>query len=69
MFFQCKFLGVRSIDADNIFPGAFSGGATPVPIPNTEVKLTRADGIDTAGYRESRSVPGLYDASLYIKEA
>ena len=50
-------------------PGAFSGGATPVLIPNTEVKPARADGIDTAGYRESRSVPGLYDASLYIKEA
>ena len=66
MFFQCKFLGVRSLNADNIFPGAFSGGVTPVPIPNTEVKLTRADGIDTAGYRESRSVPGLYHATLYI---
>ena len=39
--------------------GAFSGGVTPVPIPNTEVKPTRADGSDTAGYRESRSVPGV----------
>ena len=40
--------------------GAYSGGVTPVLIPNTEVKTTRADGIDTAGYRESRSVPGIF---------
>ena len=32
--------------------------ATPVPIPNTEVKLLRADGTWTAGSRESRSSLG-----------
>ena len=40
------------------FPGDHSVEATPVPIPNTEVKLYRAD--DTAGVIlwESRSLPG-----------
>ena len=33
-------------------------GVTPVPIPNTEVKLLRADGTWTAGSRESRSSLG-----------
>jgi hypothetical protein len=27
-----------------MFPGGFSGGETPVPIPNTEVKPSSADG-------------------------
>ena len=40
------------------FPGGFSGGATPDPIPNSEVKPTRADGTDRASDRESRSLPG-----------
>ena len=44
--------------------GAFSGGATPVLIPNTEVKPARADGSDTAGYRESRSVPDIFKPYL-----
>ena len=29
--------------------GADGGGATPVPIPNTAVKPTNADGTETAG--------------------
>ena len=42
------------------FPGDHSVEATPVPIPNTEVKLYRAD--DTAGVTlwESRSLPGFF---------
>ena len=40
------------------FPGGFSGGATPDPIPNSEVKLTRADGTSRASDWESRSPPG-----------
>ncbi len=41
------------------FSGGYSGEVTPVPIPNTEVKLPRAD--DTAPVRvwESRSPPGI----------
>ena len=45
--------------------GAFSGRATPVPIPNTEVKTARADGIETAGFRESRSVPNILNHYLF----
>ena len=39
-------------------PGGITGGATPVPIPNTEVKPSKAD--DTAAVRqwESRTLPG-----------
>ena len=38
--------------------GGNDGEATPVPIPNTEVKLSGVDGTRTAGSRESRSPPG-----------
>ncbi len=46
-------------------PGGLTGGATPVPIPNTEVKPSKAD--DTAAVRqwESRTLPG-YKKSLLI---
>ena len=45
-------------------PGGFTGGATPVPIPNTEVKPSKAD--DTAAVRqwESRTLPGYNKGSL-----
>ncbi len=41
------------------FPGDFSGGATPVPIPNTEVKPSSADGTARATLWESRALPGM----------
>ena len=41
-----------------VFPGGNSGEATPVPIPNTEVKLSRADGTAGATLWESRTLPG-----------
>ncbi len=41
------------------FSGDYTGGATPVPIPNTEVKPSRAHGTARATARESRSSPGL----------
>ena len=44
------------------FPGGFSGGATPDPIPNSVVKPTRADGTSRASDWESRSLPGLFFA-------
>ena len=39
-------------------PGGHAGGVPPVPIPNTEVKPSKAD--DTAAVRqwESRTLPG-----------
>ena len=43
--------------------GGNDGEATPVPIPNTEVKLSSVDGTWTAGSWESRSPPGI-DSSI-----
>src|SRR6478609_3631143 len=43
-------------DAQN--PGDSSGEATPVPIPNTEVKLSSAEDTERAAFRENRSSPG-----------
>ncbi len=49
-------------DSYQHIPGDHAGGATPVPIPNTEVKPSRAD--DTAAVRlwESRALPGSSEA-------
>src|SRR5215204_5716895 len=44
-------------DADK--PGDSGGEATPVPIPNTEVKLSSAEDTERAAFRENRSSPGL----------
>ena len=43
-------------DARN--PGDTSGEAIPVPIPNTEVKLSSAEDTERAAFRENRSSPG-----------
>ena len=43
-------------DATN--PGDSGGGATPVPIPNTEVKPSSAEDTERAAFRENRSSPG-----------
>ena len=40
--------------------GGYIGGVTPVPIPNTEVKPTRADGTAREAVWESRSLPHLF---------
>ena len=37
--------------------GGFAGGATPDPIPNSEVKPSRADGTARSSVWESRSPP------------
>ncbi len=39
-------------------PGDSSGEATPVPIPNTEVKLSSAEDTERAAFRENRPSPG-----------
>src|SRR5207247_6286277 len=44
----------------NQFPGGHRRGVTPVPIPNTEVKLSTADGTAWETAWESRSLPGLF---------
>ena|GEM_PF-2644428 len=40
--------------------GGHSGGVTPVPIPNTEVKPTSADGTWEETPWESRSPPNFF---------
>ena len=42
----------------NYFPGAYRERATPVPIPNTEVKTFIADGTAWVAVWESRTPPG-----------
>ena len=44
--------------------GSDSGGATPVPIPNTEVKPSSADGTAWVTVRESRTLPEFFQALL-----
>lgn len=44
--------------------GGYSGKVTPVPIPNTEVKLTHADGTVPATEWQSRSPPSLNTNTL-----
>ena len=46
-------------ESDIKVSGGDSGEATPDPIPNSEVKLSRADDTAFAGRWESRSPPGL----------
>ena len=41
-------------------PGDSSGEATPVPIPNTAVKLSSAEDTERAAFRENRSSPGFF---------
>ena len=50
-------------------PGGLTGGVTPVPIPNTEVKPSKAD--DTAAVRqwESRTLPGYKKGPLVERSA
>ena len=50
------------IVADNL--GGHSGGVTPDPIPNSEVKPSSADGTARETVWESRTPPGIkYKAS------
>jgi hypothetical protein len=42
------------------FPGGHRRGVTPVPIPNTEVKPSTADGTAWETAWESRSLPGFF---------
>ena len=50
-----------------ISSGAYTGGETPVPIPNTVVKPSRADGTRELPPWESRSVPGDFFIAKFIK--
>ena len=49
-------------------PGGDTGGATPLPIPNRDVKPSRADGTVLVTAWESRSLPG-FSFGLFVARA
>jgi hypothetical protein len=51
---------VSSIQYPVFFLGDNSGGVTPVPIPNTAVKTSCADGTSRATSWESRTLPRIF---------
>ena len=57
----CSCLALRFIlfSTSDILVGAYGNEVTPVPIPNTEVKLIRVDDTWLATARETKSVPTL----------
>ena len=54
----------EGMDDDENISGDDNGEAPPVPIPNTEVKLSSADGTWMEASWESRSLPGGLRSSL-----
>jgi hypothetical protein len=46
--------------SSSLFLGDNSGGVTPVPIPNTAVKPSSADGTSRATSWESRTLPRFF---------
>ena len=50
-------------------PGGRTGGATPVPIPNTEVKPSKADATAAVRQWESRTLPGYNKGPLVERSA
>ncbi len=58
LFFELAFTICDCTDKA-IYFGGDSGEVTPVPIPNTEVKLFCADGTARATVWESRELPEL----------
>ena len=56
-FFTSEY--VPALGGDNEFPGDYTGGETPDPIPNSEAKPVQADGSPLG---ESRSSPGIIKA-------
>ena len=55
------------VDLGVWFSGLISERATPVPIPNTEVKPFSAEGTARAAVWESRTRPGFYSKRLQQK--
>ena len=45
-----------------VHPGDHGGGVTPVPIPNTAVKPSSADGTARVAWWESRTLPGFFSS-------
>ena len=59
----CKTDSVKSV------PGGHTGGAPPVPIPNTEVKPSKADATAAARQWESRTLPGYNKSPMTEKSS
>ena len=67
LIFPHYFKLIQLLIPDFRFSGLISEGATPVPIPNTEVKPFCADGTARAAVWESRTRPGFYSKRLQQK--
>ena len=59
----------RCIVQESRSVGVFSGEGPPVPIPNTEVKLTCADNTCLATSREDRSTPTYASLAQSVEHA
>ena len=68
-FFRAKtlysFEGTKNVTCNKV-SGGNDGEDTPVPIPNTEVKLSSADDTWVVTPWESRSLPDLYESLMVI---
>ena len=63
---MCSRLALRFIHSkvfQKYLVGAYGNEVTPVPIPNTEVKLIYVDDTWLVTARETKSVPTLYTLS------
>src|SRR5690349_22673685 len=60
--------GCEDLFSTNV-PGGHTGGATPVPIPNTEVKPSKADATAAVRQWESRTLPGYNKGPLVERSA
>ena len=49
--------------------GDYSGEETHVPIPNTDVKLSSADGTAWVTVWESKTLPGIFLRPFFIRTA
>src|SRR4249920_2537633 len=58
----------RHVELSKVFGGNV-GGVIPDPIPNSEVKPSRADGTARVTVWESRSPPGLLAAPQIVRSA
>ena len=58
-----------TVRASYLFPGGDAEGATPVPIPNTEVKSFWADGTAGETLWESRMLPGFFSRAAQHEQS
>ena len=56
------------LSTDNNISGGYNGEVTPVPIPNTEVKLSSAEDTWPETARENMSLPDLYQSPERIAQ-